>query len=250
MEARLILDGAWPGTWNMAADQWLLDACDETGQAALRLYSWDQPTVSLGYFQEHAGRSQHAASTGCALVRRATGGGAIVHHRELTYGLVVPASRNERGEHRPLYGLVHGAIIGCLREFGVTATRFGTRHAPTGNSAQTADPWLCFQRRTAEDLIMSGYKIAGSAQRRGRRALLQHGSVLWAASPHAPELPGIADLTSTHASLAGFAECLVSRIAKSLNFGLSHLPWTEGESRQIGAIEKSKFSTEKWSFRR
>ena len=75
----------------MAVDETLLFDAAENGTATLRFYSWDEPTLSLGYFQRYADREQHTASRTCAVVRRQTGGGAILHDRELTYSLALPA---------------------------------------------------------------------------------------------------------------------------------------------------------------
>ncbi len=63
-----------------------------SGLASLRFYQWNQPTLSLGYFQSYEDRGRHAASQECTVVRRQTGGGAILHDRELTYSLILPAT--------------------------------------------------------------------------------------------------------------------------------------------------------------
>ena len=74
----------------MAVDEALLETAASLGVPTLRFYQWQEPTMSLGYFQEYADRLRHAASAGCPTVRRASGGGAIMHDRELTYSLAVP----------------------------------------------------------------------------------------------------------------------------------------------------------------
>ena len=90
MDTRLIIDRPLPGAWNMAVDEALLLDASENGSASLRFYGWNAPTLSLGYFQRYDDRDLHAASRDCAVVRRQTGGGAILHDRELTYSLVLP----------------------------------------------------------------------------------------------------------------------------------------------------------------
>src|SRR4051794_22517252 len=87
---RLIVDSPADGAWNMALDEALLIDAETSGVASLRFYSWREPTLSLGYFQRHTDRAGHAASAGCLLVRRASGGGAILHDRELTYSIALP----------------------------------------------------------------------------------------------------------------------------------------------------------------
>ncbi len=91
IEFRLLIDPPAPGAWNMAVDEVLLDWSAQSGGYAWRFYRWDEPTLSLGYFQPYEDRQRHPPSRACPAVRRATGGGAILHDAELTYSLAVPA---------------------------------------------------------------------------------------------------------------------------------------------------------------
>src|ERR1700690_2091076 len=86
----LIVDPPGEGAWNMALDEALLEAAQNEGIATLRFYSWREATLSLGYFQGAADRRLHQASADCASVRRASGGGAILHDCELTYSIALP----------------------------------------------------------------------------------------------------------------------------------------------------------------
>src|SRR4051812_39572627 len=88
----LIIDAPADGAWNMALDEALLHAAESDGTATLRFYGWREPTLSLGYFQKHVDRALHSASENCTLVRRTSGGGAILHDRELTYSIALPKS--------------------------------------------------------------------------------------------------------------------------------------------------------------
>jgi lipoate-protein ligase A len=190
---RLLLDPPAAGAWNMALDEALLDqACGSSSQVTQptwRFYRWSEPTLSLGYFQAEADRSEHKASAACPLVRRLTGGGAIVHDQELTYSLVVPAGHPLSIGRDRLYRLVHGALVTALSEFSLSATLC------PGGPAAPPEPFLCFQRRALGDVLLGNDKIAGSAQRRRRGAVLQHGSLLLRHSAAAPELPGLEDLS-------------------------------------------------------
>lgn len=188
--ARLIIDGPGSGSWNMAVDAAILKSLALGDSPTLRFYRWSRPTLSLGYFQSLAERSRHRESHSIDVVRRATGGGAIVHDCELTYSLTMAASARSTGGSPWLYQTVHHAFIGALHSEGIIASRYGCPPAVrTG-----PEPFLCFQRRTPDDVVVSGYKILGSAQRRGANGLLQHGSLLLAASSYAPQLPGLVDL--------------------------------------------------------
>ena len=90
MFCRLFIDPPAPGSWNMALDETLLESAADGGESSLRFYGWSQPTLSLGYFQPYDDRCQHAASRNCPAVRRASGGGAILHDREITYSFALP----------------------------------------------------------------------------------------------------------------------------------------------------------------
>jgi lipoate-protein ligase A len=189
---RLIDDPPLPGPFNMAVDQVLLEECAASGQETLRLYRWRPATLSLGYFQPLSARADHQPSLELDVVRRATGGGAIVHDQELTYSLAVPLNDRWSVRHRELYDLVHGVIIECLGEWGAACRAW----SDDGSSQVAPGPksFLCFQRRSPGDLVLDGFKVCGSAQRRDRQALLQHGSILLRQSTYAPELPGVAEL--------------------------------------------------------
>src|SRR5262245_51344899 len=91
MHARLLIDSPLPGPENMARDEALLRACELTGDAVVRFYAWSAPTISLGYFQDYAEFEQLEPPAGdLDVVRRTTGGGAILHDLELTYSIVMP----------------------------------------------------------------------------------------------------------------------------------------------------------------
>ena len=111
--ARLIVDPPARGTWNMAVDEALLHSCGHTGSRCLRIYAWAAPTLSLGYFQAYADRQSHRASQDCAVVRRATGGGARSafwrHMQADVYGQAVHTINASEG---PAYGAALLAGVG------------------------------------------------------------------------------------------------------------------------------------------
>ena len=92
MTFRWMWDEPASGAWNMALDEALLESAGDDPMATLRFYRWSEPTLSLGYFQRSAERAAHIASRDCPLVRRASGGGAILHDAELTYSLTIPTT--------------------------------------------------------------------------------------------------------------------------------------------------------------
>ena len=182
MTLRLLPLAATDGPTHMAADEVLLEAAGR-GAAALRFYTWAEPTLSLGYFQPAAGRDRPPLAA-LPWVRRSTGGAGIVHHHELTYAFALPAGA-ARSAADPWVCRFHRLVRAALADRGVAA-----RLVVCGEE-QKRDDVLCFLHHTPGDLAVGGSKIAGSAQRKLRGALLQHGSILLRRSPSDPELPGV-----------------------------------------------------------
>ena len=178
------------GDWNMAVDESLLETAISNDVATLRWYRWDTPTVSLGYFQNASDLSGDPILSQLPVVRRLSGGGAILHDHEWTYSVALPASQRLFERPHELYEIVHRSLIEGLREIGFAVD-------VRGESLKRPDePFLCFQRQDSHDISLGGYKILGSAQRRRRGAILQHGSLILQASMLARHLPGLADLSS------------------------------------------------------
>jgi len=184
---RVLQDDALDGPCNMARDEALLERVGR-GQSppTLRLYQWIEPTISLGYFQHFADYERlEPPLAGLPVVRRPTGGGAILHDLELTYCLVVDAN-HELLSHGPnrLYEQMHRAMIEALAMLGADAAWSNV----TDDSTPSRGPFFCFARRHRYDLLTDNHKIAGSAQRRTRRGLLQHGSIILASrfAQHSP----------------------------------------------------------------
>lgn len=177
------------GTENMEIDESLLDSAIADGAATLRLYRWREPTVSLGYFQKETDPVLVSRFAGLPRVRRLSGGGALLHDRELTYSIALPATHPLADAPTLLYDRVHEALIALLNERGAAASVRGER-------STEPEPFLCFGRGDPRDIVLSGFKIVGSAQRRRKGAILQHGALLMERSPHAPEFPGLFDLAT------------------------------------------------------
>lgn len=172
-EWRLITDPPQGGFENMAADEALLRsaAAERAFRPVLRLYGWTGPTVSLGYLQKAA----PFAGLGVPLVRRVTGGRALLHDFEFTYAVIA-------GAGNPLYSMgisgcysaVSRAIVLTLREFGIEA-EFSRPSSPAAYRRSGA----CFASSARYEVLVRGRKIAAGAQRRVKHGLLQHGSIIF-----------------------------------------------------------------------
>jgi lipoate-protein ligase A len=199
------------GAWNMAVDEILLQSAIDHDLATLRWYRWREPTVSLGYFQKQEDLRGDDRLSQLPRVRRLSGGGTLVHDIELTYSLALPASQRLVERPMDLYRIAHQSFIDAFRLRGVVLTLRGTttRHAN--------EPVLCFAREDEHDLVLDGHKVLGSAQRRRRGAILQHGGLLLKASAVTPELLGIADLRPS-VDLSGLPEQLGQSLLREVAF--------------------------------
>ena len=174
---RLLLDPPAAGAWNMAVDEALLDGVAAgNGPPTLRFYEWAPPCLSLGYFQpfdvvDVAG----CLRLGVDVVRRPTGGRAILHDRELTYSVALPRRLlGDDGAVLPSYHRLSLALERGLNRLGAPVVLAPERTAQPGPDHGP----VCFDRPSAHEILLDGRKLVGSAQVRQATAILQHGSIL------------------------------------------------------------------------
>lgn len=241
---RLLPFAVGGGAWNMALDSVLLDRAAEHGEPCLRLYGWSEPTLTLGYFQRYSDRLQHAPSLNLPITRRDSGGGALVHDRELTYSLAAPSRFPWSRRPIDLYQLVHDSIVETFAELDVVA-----RLCQLDASPPEGEPFLCFQRRAVGDVLIDEAKVVGSAQRRKRGAILQHGGILLGRSPAAPELPGLDELTLGEVSpfhQQKFIERWLVRLAQALDVEFEIRPATTAELNAADEMVRTKYAAPGW----
>lgn len=153
------------GSMNMAIDEALLESVQVP---SLRLYRWDHPALSFGYFGHYADVSTYAPERD--LVRRWTGGGIVLHGNDLTYSIVIPAlDPSFAGSPISIYPAVHGAIRNALLATG--------REAELAREESPKTSEACFANPVRADVLVNGQKVAGAAQRKTRAGLLQQGSI-------------------------------------------------------------------------
>jgi lipoate-protein ligase A len=161
------------GSYNMAVDERLMAAARVEDCWIVRVYGWAFPTVSFGKYQAAASayspdaiRARHFD-----VVRRPTGGRAILHHREITYSVAAPLER--AGELRQTYSVINQLLLAGLERLGVAA-----RLSATGPRGIAPGMIPCFDHPSDGELVVGTRKLVGSAQWRSHDALLQHGSIL------------------------------------------------------------------------
>jgi lipoyl(octanoyl) transferase len=258
---RLLVDAPAGGAWNMAVDEMLLDGV--AGGATLptlRFYQWSPPCLSLGYFQPfEVVDVEGCRAQGVDVVRRPTGGRAILHDREVTYSIALPASLlGPDGAVLPSYHRLSLALQNGLRRLGVPATL-----APESAARGSAEHGpACFDRPSAHEILLRGRKLVGSAQMRRAGAILQHGSIL--IEPRIKKLSACLRLAASAKGIedgvAGLAEVGVTdpaRVAAEIGqafeaaFGVSLINDSLGRDERASARElaRSKYQSAAWTER-
>ena len=223
----------------MAVDH-ALAACARGGEGVLRLYRWSRPTLSLGR-NEPAGAYPLDAvrARGADVVRRPTGGRAVLHDAELTYAVVAPVGWGARAAYRA----INLALAGALRALGAPVALSGEARP----LAPDAGP--CFGAPAPGEVVAAGRKLVGSAQARIGGALLQHGSILLAGSQPGPGAITLSELLPD----VGIDE-VAAAVAQSLRGRLGG-EWHEGELlddelEAADRLERERYSDEAWTLRR
>jgi lipoate-protein ligase A len=261
---RLLQDGPGDGPWNMAVDETIARAVgDDLAPATLRFYAWSAPTVSLGYLQRAPGGVDLAACrrSGIGLVRRITGGRAVLHADELTYSVAVPL----QGPWRSLsvaeaFARIAGGLIAGLKHLGVTAA-LGASRVLTGDGREND---ACFLLRRMPAILVDGRKLVGSAQRRWDRSLLQQGSILldfdprlhqriFTAWPRTDPAAGVTSLRGLLGSPPAMGD-LVSALCEGWREALG-ASWAAGEllplEREAAAdLAGARYGSPSWTFQR
>ena len=227
---RLILSGACNPPLNMAIDEAIFKAIIENKvPPTLRLYTWNPPALSIGYFQDaESPLIEEYLEKGYPLVRRPTGGLAVLHEDEMSYSMTgVMARDGFPCNVREAYRKAHETIRNALLNLGLETTLSQEQKAATNNALCSAS-WLPY------DIIMKHKgKIGGSAQRRSGNVLLQHGSI---------SLPEELD-----------RDCLRDKIAK--NFGkvlgieVAQQELTDEEVSLSEKLVEEKYGKWKWNYK-
>ncbi len=174
---RLILSEPASGAWNMALDEaLLLSAASRVELPALRLYSWAPAALSLGYAQPSSDVNRDSLQrAGWDLVRRPTGGRAILHTDELTYSITAPAEDSIMGGSLlESYHRVSTALLAALAVLQIDASA-DSMYAPAVTSNRSGP--VCFEVPSNYEITVNGKKLIGSAQARKNNGVLQHGSL-------------------------------------------------------------------------
>jgi lipoate-protein ligase A len=258
----------------MAVDEMLFIRCQENKNfpPTLRIYDWSEPAISIGYFQDayQAINVQKAQLERVSLVRRITGGRAVLHFGELTYAVVANSS-NDRilgTDLRSTYQEISLATRRALQKLGIRAEYKRGRAA--GNSSRLSYHHPCFESISSYELTANGRKLVGSAQRRSQGCFLQHGSIPrsksdWKIEDYLSPSPGEDaanqhswDEKSTSLSALTGRKMELEELKRSLKegfadyFGISFVEEgvTKPELKLAFRLERDKYSQECWNLNR
>jgi lipoate-protein ligase A len=221
------------GAYNMAVDAALLGDAAARGTGVWRCYDWALPTISFGRNEAVRTRFDDAsvAAAGFDVVRRPTGGRALLHMAEVTYSVTMPLARSRPWQ--AAYALINEVLLSAVQSLGVDA-ELVTEHA----RVMPPDGRVCFAAPSLGEIAVRGAKLAGSAVWRDRGAYLQHGSILLAdrqtrirdaarrhastpegtadADPPLPPAAALGNLLSPPPSWADVAEALEQALARAV----------------------------------
>jgi lipoate-protein ligase A len=253
---RFLVSEPGTGVENMALDEALAARARRTGECVLRVYGWSGPTLSLGRNQSARGVFDGAqpAAAGVDVVRRLTGGRALLHHREITYSATGPL---EPGQSlRGWYDSVNGMLLHALQSLGVHA-----RRAPRTTQMPPPGSAPCFERPAEGEIVVGGRKLVGSALVREQDAVLQHGSILvdddqplvarLSAVPLPPALPAatLRGALGRAPSLSEVADALLDALRTRICAGASPLSGDAALENEVGSA-RERYASQSWTWRR
>lgn len=255
---RLIKSPPTDAFTNMAVDEAIfVKVAAGKSPPTLRFYTWTPPAVSVGYFQDSFTDIDITAcrEMGIDVVRRLTGGRAVLHDKELTYSVICPEGDllfpdNILGT----YKLISSCLVKGLNSLGLDASL-----APSAKRRVKKSPSACFTLPSHYEITVSGNKLVGSAQRRGDGAFIQHGSILMEFDrerlemllPASGGLDGITSISEhLHIGMAELISSLISSFEELLGVTFSEGALSDEETALCGRCVEEKYSLYDWNFRR
>ena len=266
---RLLIDPPNPGAWNMAVDEAILESTSNKIQPpTLRLYDWHPYTLSLGHAQPLSDIDTEALSAkGWDIVRRPTGGRAILHADELTYSICAPVDDpHVSGNILESYRRLSTGLLKALEISGIPAD---AKPKEKLDKAKSTDP-VCFQYPSDYEITYQGRKLIGSAQARRGQGVLQHGaiplngdisrivSVLNYSDEEQREkartnlferATNISTILSREISWYAMMDCLIKGFSQALHINLMRGKVSPGEKERAFELLKDKYANDQWTKR-
>ncbi|KNH23959.1 MAG: biotin/lipoate A/B protein ligase family protein [Priestia megaterium] len=261
--------------YNMALDEALLE-WHSKGEIppTIRFYGWDPPTLSIGYFQkaEKEINFDKVKELGLGFVRRPTGGRGVLHDEELTYSVIV----SEEYPNMPktvteAYRVISEGLLEGFRSLGLEAYFAIPRSEEEKNSLKNPRSSVCFDAPSWYELVVEGRKIAGSAQTRQKGVILQHGSILLEIDEDKlfsvfnypndrvkermqrafrSKAVAINAIAGRKISIEEAKEAFYKGFASALDIDLEPYTLSEEEEAYVEELERTKYGSDEWNFKR
>lgn len=272
MRVRLLSHGPMKGRYNMAVDEAIQNACRRGEvKSTLRFYQWKPACLSLGRFQDVAREVslQGLRSLGVDLVRRPTGGKAVLHDNELTYSIVIPEDELP-GTILETYQELSRALVAGIRSLGIPAELAALEHGVTARDNRFRQA-ACFSAPSWYEIVACDKKITGSAQVRRGGIILQHGSIPFDMDYHklvtclntssdqhamrvesmlARKSAGLAQIRGSGVSRRELESALASAFGTILNWDLEKGTLSPNEIREALELSQGKYGDCFWTMER
>lgn len=270
-----IHSGKQSGSYNMAMDEALLTLHSEGKiPPVIRFYEWAPATLSIGYFQQAARDVNLAAveEQGIGFVRRPTGGRAVLHEHELTYSVIVSEGHPNMPKNvTDAYRVLSEGILKGFHHLGMEAYFSVPDNEEKLNDLKKPKSAVCFDAPSWYELVVEGKKVAGSAQTRQKGVILQHGAILLDVDIDkllsvfhfedeeqrarmreklVQKAVAINDLTSTHVTAEQAADAFKRGFEESLHIELIPYELTEEQLHIVAEIERTKYASDEWNFKK
>ncbi len=260
--------------YNMALDEALLNFVSRGEiDPVIRFYTWNPPTLSIGYFQRLSKEIDidKVKEKGYGLVRRQTGGRGVLHDKELTYSVIVPESHPDMPKTvTEAYRVISEGLLEGFKSLGFDAYFAVPRSKEEREKLKQPRSSVCFDAPSWYELVVEGKKIAGSAQTRQKGVILQHGSILQDVDiddlfdmfifkndrlkakmkeAFVEKAVAINDLSDSHVSLTEMEVAFKEGFKKALGLEYQPLELTVAQQEEVKALEE-KYRSEAFLYRK
>ncbi|MDP6505238.1 MAG: biotin/lipoate A/B protein ligase family protein [Planctomycetota bacterium] len=245
---RLLIDSPATAARNMAIDEAILRVADKHPQESrptLRFYQWEPSAVSIGYGQRIAEFDlTQIRSNGYGFVRRVTGGGAIFHHREMTFSFVASVSEGDApADTGKVYSMLNEGLVAGLKLAGADVRQRGCEDACTNNTAA-----FCTVRTSPYDIVYQDKKLVGTSQRWTKRVVLEHGFIPLEPNPMTPEVLPLCEVIGHTISFSDLVDAMCSGFEDALDLDLVSGTMAD-EERKVAREFTEKYSSREWNER-
>ncbi|MCB1194625.1 lipoate--protein ligase family protein [bacterium] len=240
---RLLISGPADPYYNMALDEALMFCYPDTGFPTLRFYEWQGMAVSIGYFQpKKLIEEQTHLTVPYRIVRRPTGGGAVIHDNDITFSLIFPCH------------LLIGSIINSYFQINDAIITAMQKKAPLSlldshyrSSSRHKTPQFCFEEPSKYDILWNDEKVGGSAQRRKNGIVLHQASFYYQKcisksqiTPHSP----------VESFRPVFRNLIQDGIARLFDVSFSEIGLTDHEKSMADTLFNTRYSSSSWNDKR